>query len=174
MINLRIGLILILFLLLTQSCTKDDIDYIDILTMIVPVEIPAGLNPVETHYFEYRSEPTRIGALLQANNILESDVSFIRPRQARLRSLAPDGTFGFVDISTVEIGSFQEDFVESFYRDRIPNDEDAVLDYIPNEVNLRSRLLEDFVDVRISMQLQGSSRLTFRSELELSFFIQGN
>lgn len=163
------SLILIFFV---TSCQQDEVEFIDILTLLVPIEIPAGLNSIETHYFEYLDEPTRIGAILQSNNISKEEISFIRPRSATLRSLATGESFDFLQQSFIEIASRSEDFIECYFVDRIPNNEDAILDLIPNEVNMKSRLIQDFVDIRLALLLKRPNPATFRAEMEMTFFVQ--
>ncbi len=162
----------LLLTLSVSSCQKDEVEFIDILTMLIQIEIPAGLNSIETHYFEYLDEPTRISAILQANNLTEDEISFIRPRSATLRSLATRERFDFIQQSFIEIGSRSEDFIECYFVDRIPNNEDAVLDLIPNEVNMQSRMTEDFVNIRLAILTKRPSPSTFRAEMELTFFVQ--
>lgn len=162
----------LLLIFSVTSCKQDEVEFIDILTVLVQIEVPAGLNSIETHYFEYRDEPTRINSILQANNLSEEQIGFIRPRSATLRSRATGEDFSFLQQAFIEIGTRTEDHIECYFVDRIPNNEDAVLDLIPNEVNMKSRLIQDFVDIRLALLLKRPSPSTFRAEMELTFFVQ--
>lgn len=159
-------------LLLVSSCKKDNIEYIDILTVTTSFEIPAGLDPIQTHYIEIPNVITRLEELLESRQLTFGDIQAIQPRFAQMTSFPSVENFDFLRVSALEIGNQQNDFIEAFYIDRIPNNEDSILDYIPNEVNLKSRFDASRINARVVFQLKNNNTTTFRSNIEMSFFIQ--
>ncbi len=165
-----VGTLVISMLLL--SCKKDEIEFIDILSIEIPIEIPAGLDPIQTHFFPNNNVLTRLDEVLAANNITIDDIEAIQPRFAQIISLNPSQEFDFVRLSTIEIGNSDRDFIEAFYIDQVPNNEDGILDYIPNEVNLKSRFENSRINTELRFQIKRSNTSTFRANIEMSFFIQ--
>lgn len=164
-------LYIFVFSLLLSSCDEKEFNFVDILTIRIPIEIPAGLNPLETHYFEYIDVASRLDAVLQANNLTYDSIEFIQPRFAQLISNSIGNEFSFLSQATVEIGNIDRPFIPSFFVDRIPENEDSILDVIPNEVDLKTRFRNARFNTRLKLRLKRVNVATFAAELEMSFFI---
>lgn len=169
----RYSLLFFIFIsIFIHSCKDEDIEFIDVLTIRFPISIPAGLNPLETHYLEYIDVETQLMAVLEQNNIDTSDISFIRPQFAELRSFNGARNFDFLNQAFLEVGNVSERFIEAFYIDRVPENEDSILDLIPNEVNLKSRIDRSRLNARLILRLKRSNALAFDAQLTMRFFIQ--
>ena len=164
--SLIVGVILTLLLL--SGCGKDD----DLTGIQMPYryqfDVPAGLNPLNTHFFR------RAGIITNASTLIGSaDVNRIIPFQARLTSL-DNVEFGF--IREIEVRVLDPDNpgleIPIFYREELPQNTGRNIDLIATQANVTDILNKPSVDVIVEFKLYSTSGQTFQSDLQLSFLAQ--
>jgi len=156
-----------LFLLI--SCSKGD----NLTGVQMPYryqfDVPAGLNPLNTHFFK------RNGVITNASNLLGDldNVDRIIPYQARLTSL---DNVDFAFVREIEVRVVDRDNpgleIPVFYREEIPQNIGLSVDLIATQADVTDILSLDDYNVIVEMKLYSTTGQTFQSDLQLSFLAQ--
>ena len=161
-----VGVIVSLFLL--SGCGSDD----ELIGIQMPYryqfDVPAGLNPLNTHFFE------RIGLVTNATSLIgNNEVDRIIPYTARLTSL-DNVDFGFIREIEVRVKDPDNPGLEIpvFYREELPQNTGRNIDLIAIQTNIGNILNKPSVDVIVEFKLYSTSGQTFQSDLQLSFLAQ--
>jgi len=169
--------VLVFLAVLGLSCNKDD----DEILFIIPFpnldfEIQAGMNPLDTWYFNIDQVPTNGLALLEANNIDTASIKSLVPNTAGLTSVFGDADFDFVyeiAVYLCEEGNHQAKCgKEIFYRYPLPNKPGNYVDLIPNLVEVKDLILREKVNVQIMLRFETSPQQLTESRLELDFAVK--
>lgn len=159
---------LIAGLLFFAGCGGDD----DLIGIQMPYryqfDVPAGLNPLNTHFFRRSGIVTNASALLGA-----SEIDRIIPYTARLTSL-DNVDFGFV--REIEVRVIDPDNpnleIPVFYREELPQNTGRTINLIAVQTDISDILKKPFIDVIVEVRLYSTSGQTFQTDLELSFLAQ--
>lgn len=161
--------VLALAMLSLYSCSRGD----DLTGIEMPYryqfDVPAGLNPLNTHFFE------RSGILTNAQNIIGSidDINRIIPYRASLTSL---DNVDYAFIREVEVRVRHRDNpgleIPVFYREEIPANIGGRIDLIATQANVTDILSLDDYNVIVEFKLYSTSGQTFESDLQISFLAQ--
>jgi len=164
-----VSFVLTASLFLLMGCSKSD----DLTGIQMPYryqfDVPAGLNPLNTHFFQ------RSGMLTNANNLLgaSDNVDRIIPFQARLTSL---DNVDFAFVREIEIRVVHRDNpgleIPVFYREEIPRNIGTSVDLIPTQADVTDILGADAYDIIVEFRLWSTSGQTFQSDVQLSFLAQ--
>lgn len=161
------------------ACNGDDLEFA--FRMEYPnrvFEIPAGLNPFESHYFIQSDIATNKDFFF--DNFTDEDITEISPFFARLTSLEGISiNYGFLEevsvrICTEEVYN-QSEVIEKctreiFYREDIPLNSRNELDLIPNGLNVKELLTRDnFGVVVVLRRLRDFPPTSINTRLEMSF-----
>jgi len=165
--------------LLLWQCNPDDNPNV-VVVMEYPneiFEIPAGLDPFESHYFIFNDVQTNSNFFLQS--VEQNQLAAITPGYARIRSLE-GGTVRYDFIGEIVIRMCSEpvnsgDEVvqkcqrELFYRFPVPERAENVLNLIPNpNVNVKELMLQDrFSFVVVLRRLRGTSPQFIETRVEM-------
>lgn len=161
------------------ACNGDELDFA--FQMEYPnqvFEIPAGLNPFESHFFLQSDIATNKDFFF--NNFTNEDITEISPVFARITALEGiDINYGFLEEVSVRICSetvySQADVVakctrEIFYRDEIPLNSRNELELIPNGLNVKDLLTRDnFGVVVVLRRLRDFPPTSVNTRLEMGF-----
>ena len=132
-------------------------------------DVPAGLNPLNTHFFE------RSQMLTNADNLIGSvdDINRIIPYQARLTSL-DNVDFAFVREIEVRVKDRENPGIEIpvFYREEIPANIGRSIDLIATQANVTDILSLVDYNIIVEMRLWSTTGQSFESDLQLSFLAQ--
>lgn len=159
---------IILSLLMLGSCGSDN----ELIGIQMPYryqfDVPAGLNPLNTHFFERTGLITNASSLI-GNNTIER----IIPYTARLTSL-DNVDFGFIREIEVRVKDPDNPGLEIpvFYREELPQNTGRNIDLIAIQTNIGNILNKPSVDVIVEFKLYSTSGQTFQSDLQLSFLAQ--
>jgi len=170
--------IILVFLALTSlSCRKDDLGILfRIPFQPVDFTIQAGLNTLDTWYFNIDNVPTNSLALFQANGIDTASVRSLVPQRARLRSVFDDVNYNFLfeiavylceaGVQTPKCGK------EVFYRFPLPNNPGIFVDLVPNPLEVKDLILRDKVNVQVMLRLLSPPPQFIEARLELEFAVK--
>jgi len=131
-------------------------------------DVPAGLNPLNTHFFRRSGLTTNASAILGA-----SEVNRIIPYTARLTSL-DNVDFGFIREIEVRVEDPENPGLEIpiFYREELPANTGRTVDLIATQGNVTDILDNPSVNVIVEFKLYSTSGQTFQSDIQLSFLAQ--
>ena len=154
--------------MLFLSCSKDRSILFD-LPFELRFEIPAGLNPLDRHFFLIRDVPTNLAAF---KNQFEVEGEFsLRPSNAVLNSVVGNQNWAF--LREVEVSIFQDDDpdkdTEVFLTDNVPVNAGRSVVVLPFEDDVHDLLDVERVDFKISIRLRGTSPSFIESVINLSF-----
>ncbi len=155
-------------ILLLAGCGPDD----DLIGIQMPYryqfDVPAGLNPLNTHFFE------RSGILTNASSLIGNDeVNRIIPYRARLTSL-DNIDFSFIREIEVRVKDPDNPGLEipAFYREELPFNTGRSIDLIATQANITDILSQPFIDVVVEFKLYSTTGQTFETDLQLTFLAQ--
>lgn len=167
----RIGscLLLVLLGLAFSACSKDRNVLFD-LPFELRFEIPAGLNPLDRHFFLIRDVPTNLENF--KDQFQAGDKVFtLHPSTAVLTSITGDVDWTF--LREVEVSIFQNndpnDDQAVFLSDNVPLNAGRNVVVLPFEDDVRDLLEEDRVDFKVSLRLRGTTPTFIESIVSLSF-----
>ncbi|MBK8489880.1 MAG: hypothetical protein IPL49_02985 [Saprospirales bacterium] len=159
------------------ACNKNnDTILLDIPFQNLDFTIQAGLNPVDTWYFNMDHVPTNALALFAANGIDTAGVNSITPNTGRLTSVFGDANYKFlyeIAVYLCEEGNQAPKCgKEIFYRFPLPNDPGPFVDVIPNPVELKQLMLQQKVNVQVMLRFISPPPTFIESRLELDFGVK--
>ena len=137
------------------------------------IEIPAGLNTFETHYFDKSGIRTHAEDLLNANNVQDNDITAVQAKTCRLISTFADVDLDF--IREISLRVYEDDpsaYHEIFFRDNVPLDTEDFIDLIPALPNVKEFLLDDSYNVSIRMEFRLPPPTFVTMRLDYDFFAQ--
>lgn len=133
-------------------------------------EIPAGLNTFDTHVFEFVNIPTNKNTFFLANDVTESDITDITPREARLSINFGEEDLYFVREVVIEI--FTQDNQrgkEIYFRENIPLNTGRSIQLLPSLPQVTEELMSDQFSVRVEMLFRDISPTFIDARLEMIF-----
>jgi len=164
------GLALIVALgIIFSSCAKDRNILFD-LPFELRLEIPAGLNPLDRHFFLIRDVPTNLQAFKDQFQVGDQMIS-MRPSNAVLSSVGGNQNWAFlreVEISIFEDNDPDKD-TEVFLTNNVPVNAGQSVVVLPFEDDVHNLLDTERVDFKISIRLRGTSPSFIESVVNLSF-----
>lgn len=138
-------------------------------------EIPAGLNTFDTHVFPFVNIPTNKNSFFTANDVTESDITSITPREARLNINFGDEDFYFVRQVIVEILTEELDnngnlrWKEIYFRENVPLNTGRSIILLPSLPQVTEELTSDQFTVRVEMLFRDISPTFIDARLEMVF-----
>ena len=166
----------VLPVLLFCSCRGDDEKNVLFeMPYRVDFEIPAGLNTIEDHYFQFKNMDSLLDSLLVFHGYTRDDIGVINPRSARLTSLFSGETYDFVFEFSLYLfnGEVNLETHEAFWRTEVPLNTDGILD-IPGTL---LDATEFFLEPEFSAELRFDTRLVTNSfvntQADFIFVVRG-
>ena len=160
-----------------MSCNKNDEDILFIIPFPnLDFDIQAGLNPLDTWYFNLDHVPTNALNLFASHNIDTASIQSLVPHTARLTSVFGDADYEFVyeiAVYLCEEGNQQAKCgKEIFYRFPLPNKPGTFVDLIPNPLEVKDLILQDKVNVQVMLRFDSPPPQFVESRLELEFAVK--
>jgi hypothetical protein len=163
-------------LLLVTGCTKDRLPVrFQMAYLNKTIEIPAGLNVFQTHYFTIHNINSQIDAYLDANNISREEIDNILPSSCTLTNISSNGSYNFIDEVLVRIydPSDPEVKFEIFYNDIVDLNAGSNLILFPNENNVKDFLTSDDFSLEIVLRrLRDSPTEFITTRVDLRFDVR--
>ncbi len=172
-LNMKNIIFLLLLPILFSACGDDgpgfDMSYRQ------DFEIPAGLNTFDIHGREFSNIPTNKNSFFTANNVTESDVTAITPREARLSINFGDEDLYFVREVIVEILTKELDeegnprWKEIYFRENVPLNTGQSIQLLPSLPQVTEELTSDEFSVRVEMLFRDITPTFIDARLEMIF-----
>lgn len=157
-----------------NSCKDDNVPVFE-MDMFFDINIPAGLNTIESHFFIIEDVPTFAASLMSANNVGPDDIGSILGATGKVET-----RFSGLDLDFIQnVGVHaldQEDQTnrrEAFYifNDVIPLGTKTDIDMIPSILNLKDQLLlEETVDLEFKIDLRSFLPQELDLTVQMKFF----
>lgn len=139
--------------LVAPSCKKDDPKVLATLRYEVNVDLPAGLNTLETHYLRINDFQPRLSANLDAQGISRSRVTGIQPALVQVQALFTNAPLDFVreaKMDIIEDTSFRS-LMELFWTPQVPPNTNTAFNIPGNQVNAITLWEKDKVDLALGL-----------------------
>lgn len=138
--------------LLTAGCKKDRLPGDRLEFLPLPVGIPAGLNPILSHTFEFADVSTEHARFEQEFDVSWDAYARIEPARASLTITEPGLDWSFADEVIIRIVPDSGQVREVFYRDQIPRNVGARLDLIPTDLDASDLLAGERVTIQVVLE----------------------
>ena len=105
-------------------------------------EISAGLSQLAEHHHLLHNFTLEYDDLLASNNLTDEKISQIVPTKARLSVFTGDNNLSWLEDAEIHIFDRlnPDDEMIIFFRDNIPFNQDATLDFVANNIDVRKFL----------------------------------
>lgn len=137
-------IIIMIFGIVLGACSKDEKQFVEV-KLDLEVNLPAGLNSLETHYFVYKNVPNFYTQSLLSNGISKERVDKITGFRARLSGSS--GTANFELFRRISVFAVEKDNpsnrLEMFYLDDIPFGITTEIELLTSISNLKSVMEAD-------------------------------
>lgn len=137
------------------------------------IEVGAGLNTLDTHYFLIRRVPTRIQTYL--TGLDESIIGEILPRRAEIIAPFDNIDFGIVQEVSIWAVSITDSELrkEIFYQDRINLNDQKELRLFSSLSEVKDILLNDHVDLEVRFKFRAFTPTQIETRLIMNFLVNG-
>ena len=157
-------------LILISGCVKTNEEFVE-RSLTAVFEVPANLNPVETHYLYVRNIPSLYAQTLSTRGWTNDQISRISPSRCRIY-----GRFGGVNLSifsTISIRVISRDGKntrsEMYFLEEIPLVGRSELDLRPTLSELKPILSQEIFDLEIRLQIRGFVPASLPLQLDFSY-----
>ena len=118
------------------------------------IEIPAGLNPFDVHFFVERDIPTNLGALRRQFEVPDDQTVKVFPASAIIESLAVNQRLDFIQEVEISIfsGENPDDNTIAFFTDRVPANANTNIFIDPFDVDIAEDINRDKMNLRIKFR----------------------
>lgn len=156
---------------MSWSCTDDEPILIE-LPIETDLEIPAGLNALETHYFVKRI-PTNAQTFL--GNIPDTAITRITPATATFSGRFEDVEYSFFrEVSIWAISTSDPNFTrEIFYQDIIPNNHNGDLRLFGSLSDVKDIMTQDDVTLEVRLRFKGFTPANWDNIISMRFNVYG-
>lgn len=166
----------ILFFLLVavsfNACDKAQTPVFE-MDMFFDIDIPPGLNTLETHFFIIEDVPTFATSLLAAQNLGPDDIGNIRGAISTVNSRFSGLNLDFIEDVGVHLVEKDDHNIrsEAFYifNDFIPLATKSEIEMIPTILDLKDLLLEETVDLEFRINFRSFIPQTFDGRIQMKF-----
>jgi hypothetical protein len=164
--------ILLLLAFIFIGCTSDKPFLFD-MDIEAEIEVGAGLNTLDTHYFLIRRVPTRIQTYL--TGLDESIIGEILPRRAEIIAPFDNIDFGIVQEVSIWAVSITDSELrkEIFYQDRINLNDQKELRLFSSLSEVKDILLNDHVDLEVRFKFRAFTPTQIETRLIMNFLVNG-
>lgn len=173
--NYRTCLLLLLSVLLLETCKKkDDGPSLNMVLEPISFEIPAGANPFETIHFLVKDRATHFFEVLDAAGIKPEQVTGIVAAAAHFEADFADADYKYFQEVSVSVYKEPDSEItrEAFYREPIPLEQGNNLPLIPSAVNLDGFLKTDIISFDIAILPRAVTPESIPTRLYMSYKIR--
>lgn len=166
---------IVLFLLSAVCCSSCDKNDTPIFEMDVffDINIPAGLNTIENHYFIIEDVPTFASALLSSNNLSPEDIGSILGGIGTVETRFSGLDLDFIQDVGVHLLDQENQLSrnEAFYifNDYVQLGTKTEIEMIPSILNLQDLLLEETVDIEFRINLRNFLPQELDGRIQMKF-----
>ena len=170
--KMSLRILLFLCIAISFSSCKEEPPVFE-MNLFFDLDIPAGLNTIESHFFIVEDVPTFAAALLSANNTNPEDIGSILGATGNVKT-----RFSGLNLDNIQdVGVHvldQNDHTkrsEAFYifNDLIPLGAKTEIQMIPSIVDLQDLLLQETVDLEFRVNLRSFLPQELDARIEMKF-----
>lgn len=167
-------ILFILMSVLNSGCLKG-VDELYAMQLPVELDIPAGLNTLETHFFTIRNIPTRYDSFRDANGFEDDEIGQIIAGNATLTTQFNNVDLDFVHgveihlINPLDPSKRSEAFFLEFEEFGTKTE----IRLIPSLPNLAAFIKNGNMDLELQLNLRGFSPIDMRIQLIMEFLVLG-
>ncbi len=164
--------VLTLIFLASLSCTKDK-PILFVGNFDADLEIPAGLNTVETHYFILRNIPVYFIQNALLAGIDTSKISNISAGRGSINHILGTQDLDFINTVSIYAVSKNDPTVkrEMFYLDFVPFATRREIRLLSSTTELKDILKEDVIDLEVRLLFRSFVPNTLRVKLNLGYTV---
>lgn len=160
---------LVILAISVSSCKKEEEEGFE-LKYFLNFDIPAGLNPVQAHFWEIYDIPSEFAAQANVANYTEEDVRRIHSKFLNLNLRNPSNSdYKWIEKIFLYINTDSLPQAEIGYLEFIPNNAGDQLNLIPSQTDLKGYLTSEEFDLTIEIQPFITSPLTTSNTFDLTF-----
>lgn len=161
--------ILLLFL---SSCRKEP-EVLFFMEYEIPLSIPAGLNPIDAHFFNFRNVPTNFEPLMESFN-LDTSNYVIEPHSAELVAIFNEAEFNFVrDVKIFIIPNYSSSIRhEVFSRENVLLNTKHQLIVFPWQLDVKEFLKQRETQFLLQLNLRGASPTSIETRIKIRFQVR--
>ena len=175
--NNKYLLLFLLLPLLWLGCKEDGAKPILFeMTYRVDLEIPAGLNTIEDHYFQFKRINSLLDSLLSFHGFTREDISSVNPKTARLTAAFAGDEYNF--IRELSLYLFVDEVngrrSEAFWRPEIPLNTGEILDVPGTLIDGKDYFFEPRFNIELRLDTRDFTNTFIETRLDFTFVIRGN
>lgn len=164
----------LLIIVLCGSCKKNNAPLFE-MELFFELDIPAGLNTLESHFFIIQDVPTFAESIMTGNGVSPEDIGYISGLTATMETRFSDLDLDFVEnigVHFIDINN-AADRREAFYifNDYVEFGSKSEIAMIPSLLDFKEQLLEPTVDLEFKINLRAflpselDTRVTMRFDV---------
>lgn len=159
--------------LLFLSCNKDG-DLVYDFRLQTLIDVPTGLNTLETHYFIIRDVPTFFNANLESRGINKESIIRVNASRGTFSSRFNKYNLAFIRLATVSAISRKPGGkkVEMFYMEDVPFNEDEELQMLTSLGDLKELFEEESVDLEVRLIFRATPPPGLTLQLDYGYLVQ--
>lgn len=160
----------IIFLVTSSGCIKTDEEFAE-RRLTAVFEVPANLNPVETHYIYVRNIPALYKQTLDTRGWSSENINRVSPSRAKIY-----GRFGSTNLSvfsSISVRLVSRDGKntksEMYFQEEIPIVARTELDLRPTLSDLKPIITQETFDMEIRLQIRGFVPVSLPLQLDFNY-----
>ncbi len=168
------SLYLVLFLLVLgcSACKKDNQkDVLFEMTYRLDFEIPAGLNVVEDHFFQFRNIESNLDSLLSFHGYTREEIGTINPKSAQLVSVFSGDEYDFVQEFSIYLYDGQKNnlIYEAYWRNEIPFNTGSLLQVPGTLLDATDFFEEDKIHIEARFDTRTTTTSFVNTRMDFTF-----
>ena len=137
---------------------------------IASIEIPVGLNTVETHYINIRDITSTLAGQLETMGLSMDDISIIKPQSFVMTSLDGDVDFSFISRISSEIFTRAiPEKTEIFFMEPVPLNTRSSLILFPSLLNIKDYLTGPSFNIEVKFNVRGFTPRNIEARIDMIF-----
>ena len=163
-------LIYLLLLPLFFANCKDGCTVLADMPYTVEVDIPAGLNPLQSHYFVIENIPNQKSNIFASNSLTDEDISEIKGKSARFTTLFNSAEYDFIREVSIQIYTDNpDDWSEVFYRTNVQENTGSDLDLIGSLTDIQRHLTAPTFNIVVKLDLRRTNTQSVETRFDFQF-----
>ncbi len=164
-----IYLFLVLLSLNMSSCTKDNGRHLFDTEIEVNFDIPAGLNNLETHYFNIKNIPSFYEEKKSIYGVSDDDILKSLANRASIIPRFQEVDYGFIRDISIKLYDDEYPRSEAFYLETVRISEENELNLLSSLTNLKDILSKPTFDLEIRINFKTFTVRTTENKIKLNF-----
>jgi hypothetical protein len=171
--NRKFSIFFIVILLLTHISCEDERVVLFNGSMSSRLDIPSGLNIVETHYFIIRNVPTFFAQRAANAGINLADVSNIQSAKGLIKATFQQEDFRFVENISIYVSSTIDPSKkrEMYYLEPVPFNIGEELRMLSATSELKEILSDEFVDLEIRLNFREFNTRVIPTTIDIGYTV---